>query len=455
MPRDHFFDWRGFKFAAKVLVLCIIAGTLGRYGLMYAAQSRSASGPSLVLIQETRPAPGKSLSLTLSTSTSRHIINTLTIADTVPPTGKFIAADLQSMVLTLYQEGVAIAKYPIRAKGEVRSPYQTSPGFYTVLKKESDHFNSIERIDLPWSIQFSGNYFIHGGPYGNDGAPVASSYAGGGIELSTDDARSVYEFTETGTNIFVYSPIRTALSSLVLDAIPAPPISATAYMVADVDTGDVFLEQNVEHSFSIASTTRLMTALVANNAIMFDKKIAVAKETFFVGDLLYPLLMKSDNIIAKGLAQTHGTEGFVDWMNVTAKSLDMQSTRFVDAMGTSTENVSNANDLFRLASYLAREKPFILDIANTPSKELIADSGNVRHIENTVIEKGSSISVVSVPVNGVERRAAVIVLNSENYAADAQALTDWFTQSALQGTDIAGTACLTCAIIPPYRKIQL
>ena len=58
MPRDHFFDWRGFKFAAKVLVLCIIAGTLGRYGLMYAAQSRSASGPSLVLIQETRPAPG-------------------------------------------------------------------------------------------------------------------------------------------------------------------------------------------------------------------------------------------------------------------------------------------------------------------------------------------------------------------------------------------------------------
>ena len=165
--------------------------------------------------------------------------------------------------------------------------------------------------------------------------------------------------------------------------------------------------------------------------------------------------MKSDNIIAKGLAQTHGTEGFVDWMNVTAKSLDMQSTRFVDAMGTSTENVSNANDLFRLASYLAREKPFILDIANTPSKELIADSGNVRHIENTVIEKGSSISVVSVPVNGVERRAAVIVLNSENYAADAQALTDWFTQSALQGTDIAGTACLTCAIIPPYRKIQL
>ena len=278
MPRDHFFDWRGFKFAAKVLVLCIIAGTLGRYGLMYAAQSRSASGPSLVLIQETRPAPGKSLSLTLSTSTSRHIINTLTIADTVPPTGKFIAADLQSMVLTLYQEGVAIAKYPIRAKGEVRSPYQTSPGFYTVLKKESDHFNSIERIDLPWSIQFSGNYFIHGGLYGNDGAPVASSYAGGGIELSTDDARSVYEFTETGTNIFVYSPIRTTLSSLVLDAIPAPPISATAYMVADVDTGDVFLEQNVEHSFSIASTTRLMTALVANNAIMFDKKIAVAKK---------------------------------------------------------------------------------------------------------------------------------------------------------------------------------
>ena len=122
MRRDHFFDWHGFKFAAKVLVLCIIAGTLGRYGLLYAAQSRSASGPSLVLIQETRPAPEKSLSLTLSTTTSRHIINTLAIADAVPPTGKFIAADLQSMVLTLYEGGAAIEKYPIRAKAVSGSP---------------------------------------------------------------------------------------------------------------------------------------------------------------------------------------------------------------------------------------------------------------------------------------------------------------------------------------------
>ena len=142
-------------------------------------------------------------------------------------------------------------------------------------------------------------------------------------------------------------------------------------------------------------------------------------------------------------------------MNATAKTLDMQSTHFTDIVSTSTENMSNANDLFRLAAYLAREKSFILDIVRAPSKDLISDNGNIYHIDNTLLEKGSNISVVSVPLNGVERRAAIIILESDNYVADAQALTDWFTQSALQGVDLSNTACATCAAPTPYRKIQL
>ena len=467
MRRDHFFDWHGFTFAAKVLVLCIIAGTVGRYGLLYAAQSRPSAGPSLVLIQEMRPTQ-KSLSLSLSTTTSEHITNTLTIADTVPPVGKFVAADLRAMVLTLYQDGVATAKYPIRVTGKDGSPYDTPAGFYTVSKKESDHFNGAEQIDLPWSVQFYANYFIHGSPYAADGSPVSLPYTGGGIQLSTDDARKVYEFAEQGTSIFVFDPTP-ATASLVLDAVPFPPVSAASYLVADVDTGDVFLEQKADDIFPMESATRLMVALVANNTIAFDKKIPIArsallpakaksaetKDLFRAGDLLYPLLMASNDAAAESLAQAHGATDFVGWMNTTAKALDMQSTRFSDIVSTSTENVSSPDDLFRLAAYLARKKSFILDVARTPSKDLIADSGNVYHLDNTGAVKDSRLSVVSVSINGIERRTAIIVLKSKDYAADTAALADWFTQTARQGADLVNTACATCAVPLPFRKIQL
>ena len=410
MRRDHFFDWHGFKYVAKILVLCIIAGTVGRYGLLYASQS-SSTAPSLVLIQETRPAPGKSLSLTLSTTTSQHIINTLTISDAVPPTGKFIAADLSNTVLTLYQDSVAIPKYTILAKGKSGSPYAAPAGFYTVLAKESDHFNNVEQVDLPWSVRLYANYFIHGLPYYDDGSPVNSSYTGEGIRLSTDDAAKVYEFVDTGTNVFVYDPVTVHQPSLVLDTIPVPSVSAVAYLVADVDTGDVFLEQNAGDSASIASTTKLMTALVANEMVPRDKKSTIA-----------------------GLARIYNTAGFINWMNMKARALDMRSTYFSDAIGTSTENVSTADDLFRLTTYLAHEKSFILDASAT---------------------QDTSVSVYAVPINGVERRVAIIVLKSDDFENDTTALFGWFTRSAELGADMAGTACITCAVPPPYRKIQL
>jgi hypothetical protein len=412
MRLHHSFDWKGLTFLGKILLACMVVSGAGYFSLLYATGSHATSGasPSLVLIQEMRPAPAKSLSLTLSTTTSEHIIHTLVINDAVPPTGKFIAVDLNTMVLTLYEGGVAIAKYPILAKAESGSPYETPAGFYTVLTKESDHFNSGDQIDLPWSVQFYGNYFIHGWPSSIDGSPVNLSYSGDGIRLNTNDAEKVYDFADKGTGIFVYEPVHTAsVASLFLDAIPAPLVSAASYLVADIDTGDVYLEQGAGAVFPAASATGLMAALVANETVPFD--------------------------IKNNPARTYGAPGFVDWMNTKAKSLDMSSTRFVDTSSTSTENVSTTDDLFRLASYLVTEKSFVLDTA-AATKNIVT-------------------SIFSLPINGVERHVAIIVLKSNNSAADTIALTDWFTRSAELGVGLANTACITCAIIPPFRKIQL
>jgi len=487
MGLDHSFDLKGSRFAGKIFLAFMIVILAGHFGLWYMAVAypAHAPSPSLVAVQETLPAQTATSTQNFSTSTPIRIIDTLTIADAVPQNGKFIAADLENMKLTLYQDGVALTEYPILTKGRPGSPYETPAGFYSVLTKESNHLNSREVVYMPYSMQFYGNYFIHGWPYYTDGTPVASTYSGGCIRLSTANAKKVYAFAEKGTGVFVYDPIRaTQTASLVLDSIPAPSVSAGSYLVADVDTGDVFLEQNAENPQQpISSVTKLMTALVANETIMFNQKIAITrgellhdtsttKEKFVVGDLLYPLIMESNDAVADRLAQYYGTTSFIDWMNTTAKALDMQSTHFADASGISAENVSTPDDLYRLATYLANKKSFIWGITRTPTKQLVASNGNVYHFNNlnlfssspdfiggkvgqTAVDQDTMASVFSIPINGVSRRVAIIVLKSNDYTTDTIKLADWVTQSAQQGATLVGTACVSCTMPGHYRKIQL
>ncbi|MFA6408408.1 MAG: L,D-transpeptidase family protein, partial [Candidatus Paceibacterota bacterium] len=401
MELDQSFDSVGFKFAAKLVLVCLAVGIAGRFGFLY--MTRAYAGPvptpSLAVAQEASPAP-----IDVSSTTPQRIINTLAIKDVVPQAGKFIAADLKNMTLALYQDGIEIAKYPILTKGRVGSPYETPAGFYTILSKEVDHLNHKEGVHMPWSMQFYGNYFIHGWPYYTDGTQVNPNYSGGCIRLGTIDAEKVYAFADKGVGIFVYDPRPAASSeSIALGAIQPPPISAVAYLVADVDNGDVYLEQNAEEPRPIASITKLMTALVANETIMFNKDIAVAgdvlrhattsapnrQETFVVGDLLYPLLMESNNAVADRLAQYYGTAGFIGWMNTTAGALNMQSTHFDDASGISSKNVSTPDDLYRLATYLANKKSFIWNISRTLTKDLVGDNGDVYHFSNFNLFSGS------------------------------------------------------------------
>jgi len=390
------------------------------------------------------------------------------------------------MRLTLYKDGDVVAEYPILNKGKPGTPDETPTGVYTVLTKERDHFNGGQKVHLPWAMQFYANYFIHGWPYYEDGHAVDPNFSGGCIRLSTSDAEKVYGFLGIGTKLFVYdAPLRAApTGSLVLSSVSAPSVSAGSYLVADADTGDVFLERNARNPRPIASVTKLMTALVANETIMSYKKLTVARsellstgggastlETFPVGDLFYPLLMESNNAIANSLAKYYGNAGFVSWMNATAKSLDMSSTRFADATGISSGNVSTPDDLYRLATYIANKKSFIFDITRTPAKELIAESGTTYRINNanafsnssnflggkegkTVAAGDTMVSLFSVPLGGVTRRVAVIVLESKDYAADTEKLNEWFVQSARRGSVLTGAACVSCATPPTYRKIR-
>lgn len=482
MDMEHSLEWK-FMFVGKLVLASVVAAGIGYTGTWYVLSARAKAESVTVAVTPEVATSTSALTVPLSTTTPQRVINRLTVAGAVPQEGKFIAADLQAMKLVLYQDGTEVVSYPILTKGKEGSPYETPAGFYSVLSKETDHFNRKEQVHLPYSMQFYGNYFIHGWPYYVDGTRVNPNYSGGCIRLSTSDAEKVYAFAEKGTGVFVYDPAPSVSNiPLALSTLPQPSVSAAAYLVADIDTGDVYAEKRAEEPRPIASLTKLMTALVANETIMFNNKITMPRsslshatsvaggaETFVVGDLLYPLLMESNNAVADTLAQYYGTAGFVNWMNTTAKALDMTSTHFADPSGISSQNISTPEDLYRLAVYLADKKSFIWSITRTPDKQVIASSGTAYRFNNfniffgspdfiggkvgqTVAAGNTMISVFSIPVVGVPRRVAVIVLKSDDYAIDTGRLTDWFTRAAEQGASLANTACATCAL-SEYRKI--
>jgi D-alanyl-D-alanine endopeptidase (penicillin-binding protein 7) len=467
-------------------VLVIGAGM--HAGISYASSYlASGNGRSAVPDSATTTPPAPAVPATvvaaLSTTTPVSVIEKLTIADVVPPTGKFIAADLVNMKLYLYQDGTTTAEYPILTKGRPGTPYETPSGAYSIESKETDHINYGESVEMPYAMQFYGNYFIHGWPTYLDGTPVASTYSGGCIRLSTEDAAAVYAFADKGTKVFVYdTPATSTMPTLTLSSIPLPSISASAYLVADVDTGDVYAEKDANVPRPIASITKLMTALVANETIMFNDTLTIPRgelsdvavasdtvpETFSVGDLLYPLLMESNNNIADRLGAYYSTGAFVTWMNQQASALGMASTIFVDPSGVSRDNVSTPEDLYRLAVYLADKKSFVWDITRTPEKTITAKNGSQYSftsfnkfsnlssfvggkVGETAAAGETMVSIFALPIDGETRRVAIILLNSDDDKSDTQKLADWFDQSATA----IGTACASCALPASYPKIQL
>ena len=116
--------------------------------------------------------------------------------------GKFIDIDLGKMKLTMWENGSVVDEFPVAGKGNPAiSP--TRKGFFTVKLKKDNHFSRIYHVWMPWSINYSGDFFIHGWPYWPNGVMLTSKYSGGCIRLNTDNAKRVYDFTEIGTTILI------------------------------------------------------------------------------------------------------------------------------------------------------------------------------------------------------------------------------------------------------------
>jgi serine-type D-Ala-D-Ala endopeptidase (penicillin-binding protein 7) len=160
-----------------------------------------------------------------------------------------------------------------------------------------------------------------------------------------------------------------------------PDIRAEAAIIYNPETGQVLWEEKAFDQRSIASITKVMTAVCTlednpdlSEEFMVDRADTRGASTTYlrayerlsVNNLLHLALIASDNAAARMLARVspRGTAGFVARMNEKAAELGLQDTHYVDPSGLLADNVSSAYDMARLIAYAA-DDPLISDIMRT------------------------------------------------------------------------------------------
>ena len=176
----------------------------------------------------------------------------------------------------------------------------------------------------------------------------------------------------------MYKRILTAVTAIVLLCLPtawAADTSATAAILMDGDTGEVLYEKNPDRQMLIASTTKLMTALVVLERGGLGDMVTVTRHHMAEGssmylkpgdrvtveELLYGLLLCSGNDAALALADhCGGLERFVAEMNRKAAELGMTGTSFANPNGLDQEgHYSTARDMARLAACSVKNETLV------------------------------------------------------------------------------------------------
>lgn len=179
--------------------------------------------------------------------------------------------------------------------------------------------------------------------------------------------------------------IRTAaglLAAVLMLSVKVEAISAQRAIVMDAATGRVIYEKNACERSLIASTTKIMTALVVCQQCNVLDRVRIPKEAvgiegssmylkegevLTVQELLYGLMLQSGNDAAVALAIYCGgtVEGFAQQMNDKARALGLEGSHFVNPNGLDAPgHYSTARDLAVLAAY-AMDDPIFSQTVST------------------------------------------------------------------------------------------
>jgi D-alanyl-D-alanine endopeptidase (penicillin-binding protein 7) len=244
-----------------------------------------------------------------------------------------------------------------------------------------------------------------------------------------------------------------------------PDIRAAAAIIFNPDTGQVLWEENAQDKRSIASITKVMTALVflednpdLTQEITIERSDVYAASTTYLrandritlDNVLHLTLIASDNAAARSLARVShgGTASFVERMNEKAIELGLENTSFADPSGLNPANISSAYDLSRLismasgnetlapimrtANYTVRTNRRSINIHNT-NRLVMGGEVDVQGGKTGFISKAGYCLATLLRLPQSDHRVAVVVLGAASNNGrfwETRHLFDWLSTKA-------------------------
>lgn len=219
----------------------------------------------------------------------------------------------------------------------------------------------------------------------------------------------------------------------------APEASASAWILVDEESGEQLAGKNVSEELPIASTTKIMTALVVfEEGVSLDEEVTVSAEaakyarppysnvglrqgdTLTVRELLKAAMLESGNDAAYALADYVGrgsVKRFVKMMNRQAKEMGLEDTSFENPVGLDDpDHYSSASDLAKMAR-AALSHPALRKLVDTPSAVIDTDGAGGREIslQNTNELLASYPSATGVKTGTTPAAGASLVASAARY----------------------------------------
>ena len=244
------------------------------------------------------------------------------------------------------------------------------------------------------------------------------------------------------------------LPILAENAEPSPSISAQSAILIDAINGTVLYQKNADEILPMASTTKIMTAMVALTEMPQDACITVdersvgvegssvyltAGEELTLEQLLYALLLESANDAATAIAigVAGSVEQFAEKMNLTAKELGLESTSFQNPHGLDAEgHHTTARELATITA-AALEIPTFRTIVSTRKTTIPHDgTDGVRLLINHNRLLREYDGTIGVKTGFTKRSGRCLVSAAERNGARLVAVTlnapdDWKDHTSL------------------------
>lgn len=266
-------------------------------------------------------------------------------------------------------------------------------------------------------------------------------------------------------------------SAVLLFGMTACPLavgtSARASILMEADSGRVLYESNADEKMLIASTTKIMTAIVALECCDLDDAVQITQshmvegssmylkpgETVTMETLLYGLLLCSGNDAALAVADHcgPGVDAFVEKMNRKAAELGLMNTSFANPNGLDADDhYSTARDMAHLAAYAMQNETF----ARIVSTKSITIDGRTMVNHNKLLSnyegciglktgytKAAGRTLVTCAVRDGVKLIAVTLKDGNDWA-DHAALFDYgFSHYEMQQLAVSGEEAMRVPVL--------